>query len=72
MPIEFIDHNKNDELYAKKLENCSFRSKDVIEKPACCSSGKTIGFACLKKQIFPVSFTMHCADCTDFVSIIKN
>jgi hypothetical protein len=66
MSIKIHDYSDNNEEAIAKLETCQYRS-ELIEKTACCSSSKIIGFRCNKKDIFPVSFSVDCKNCTDYI-----
>ena len=71
MDIHFENHNENLDEAILKLESCKFRSENIINKPSCCSSSTISGFLCHKKNIFPVSFSVDCKDCMDFISAIQ-
>jgi hypothetical protein len=62
------NHSQYNEDALKKIETCKFRSKDLIFKQSCCSSGYTNAFKCNLKNIYPLSFSEHCKDCPDYIN----
>ena len=65
MPI-IHDFSPNDKEGAEKFETCKFRSQNKIVKISCCSSKNIEGYRCVKLDIFPLSYQIHCHVCKEY------
>jgi hypothetical protein len=58
------------EIGIKKFETCQNRSKDLIQKKSCCGGAIMEFYACLARDIFPLSYLKDCTECNKYKNIL--